>query len=155
MWSSVTLSNIKSPKTGKNEQNEAASRQSAVAVNFWKSSSTPHWAHDSSLEISLRLVIIWLINKFMWPTKLGEILIFPRSLQRWINSPEATVFLTFLQNHDTCVKSEGYFSSLACFGQKCLSVFQNSSFIALKHYLSETYPDVKQGICRNEAKWRG
>ena len=45
-------------------------------------SSTPNWAHDSSLEISLCLVIIWLINKVIWPTKLGENLIFPRSLQR-------------------------------------------------------------------------
>ena len=75
---------------------------------------------------------------------------------RCINSPEATVFLTFLQNHYTCVKSEGGFSSLACFWQTPLSFFQNSSFIALKHHLSETYPDVwNKGFCRNEAKWRG
>ena len=79
-------------------------------------------------------------------------MIFPRSLQKCINSPKATVFLTFLQKHDACVKSEGYFSSLACFGEKPLTVVQNLSFLSLKHHLSETYPDVKQGICRNEAK---
>jgi len=42
----------------------------------------------------------------------------------------------------TRVKSEGGFSSLACFGQKPLSIFPNTSLIAQKHHLSETYPDV-------------
>ena len=63
------------------------------------------------------------------------------------------VFLTFIQNHDTCVKIEGGFSSLECFEQKPLSVFQTSSLIALKNLLSETDPDVwNKGFCRNEAK---
>lgn len=44
--------------------------------------------------------------------------------------------------HDTCEKSEGGFSYLEFFGQKPLSFFPNSSFIALKHHLSETYLDV-------------
>ena len=78
----------------------------------------------------------------MWPTKLGEILIFPWSLQRCINSPEATVFLTFLQNNDTYVKLEGGFSSLSYFGKKKLYGFPNSSFIAQKHHWSKTYPDM-------------
>ena len=42
VWSSLSLSKIKSPKTGQYEQNEAASRQSAVAVNFGRSQSTPN-----------------------------------------------------------------------------------------------------------------
>lgn len=115
-------------------------------------SSTPNWAHGSSLEISLCFVIIWHIKKVIWPTKLGEKLIFPRSLQRCINSPETIVFMTFLQNHDTCVKSEGNFYSLVCFGWKHFSVFPNSSLIAQKHHLSETYRDVwDKGFA--EMKW--
>jgi len=46
------------------------------------------------------------------------------------------------------------FYFLTCCGQKPLSVFQNSSFIAQKHHFSETYPDVwNKGIVemkRNE-----
>ena len=72
IWSSFALSKIKSPKTGQNVPNEAASRQSAIAVNLWMPSSTRNWAHDSSLEISFCLVIIWLIKQVIWPTKLGE-----------------------------------------------------------------------------------
>ena len=79
----------------------------------------------------------------LWPTVLGAPSFSP-------------VFLTFLSNHDTCVKSERGFSSLACCGQKPLSVLQNSSLIAQKQLLSETCPDVwNKGFCRNGAKWRG
>ena len=35
-----------------------------------------------------------------------------------------------------------FFSSLAYFGQKGLSVFPNSFFLAEKDHLSKTYPDV-------------
>ena len=114
--------------------------------------STRNWAHDSSLEIYMSLVIIWIIKNVIWPTKLGESVIFSRSLQRCINSPEEIVFLKFLQNRDTCVKNEGGFSSLVFFGQKPLSYFPNSSFIAQKKHLRETYPDVwDKGF--SEMKW--
>jgi len=73
---------IKSPKTGQKVPNEAAWKKSVVAVNFWMPSSTPNWAHDSSLESSLFLVIMLPIMQVIWPTKLGENVIFPRSLQR-------------------------------------------------------------------------
>ena len=69
-------------------------------------------------------------------------MIFPRSLQRCINSPEAIVFLIVLKNHNTCVKSEGGFYSFVYTGKNTLSVFSNASFLAQKHHLSETYPDV-------------
>ena len=62
---------------------------SVVAVNVWRFSSTQNWAHDSSLEIYLCLLIIWLIKKVIWPFHLGEKMILPRSLQRCINPPEA------------------------------------------------------------------
>ena len=80
--------------------------------------------------------------KVIWTPQLGEKWIFPRLLQKCKKPLVAIVVLTFLQNHDTCVKIEGAVSSLECFGQKPLSIFINSSFIAQKHHLSETYPDV-------------
>ena len=64
-----------------------------------------------------------------WPTVLGAPSFSP-------------VFLIFLSNHDTCVKSEGGFSSLAYYGQNPLSILSNLSFISQKHHLSKTYPDV-------------
>ena len=40
------------------------------------------------------------------------------------------------------MKSEGFFSSLAYYGQKNISLLSNSSSISQKHHLSKTYPDV-------------
>ena len=50
--------------------------------------------------------------------------------------------LKFLQNHDTCVKNKGGFSSWVYGGQKPLSLLSNSYFLAQKHNLNKTYPDM-------------
>lgn len=157
IWNSFSLSNIKSPKTSQIVTNETVQRESVVTVNFWVPPSIQNSAHDSSLENYLSLVIFWIIKKFIWLTKLGYNLIFPRSLQRCINSPKTISFLECLQNNDTYVKDEGCVSYLVCCRQKPLSVFLNSSFIAQKHHLSETYPNVwDKGFAemkRNEGDW--
>ena len=78
--------------------------QSVGANNVWRPSLTPHWAHDSSLESSSSLVLIWLMKQVIWILHVWENEIFPRLLKKWSNSLVANVFLTFLQNHDTYVK---------------------------------------------------
>lgn len=115
-WAWFDPQKLNSHNTSQKVQNEGAKMKCDLSGNFWRSSSTPHWAHDSSLEISFCLVIIWLIKKFIWIISRGYKLIFPRSLQKCSNSFVSIVFLTFLQNHNTCVKSEGYFSSLEYYG---------------------------------------
>jgi len=50
---------------------------------------------------------------------------------------------TFFPNHETCVKMEGGFSPCIYDGKKTLSRFSNSSFLAQKHHLNQTYPNVR------------
>jgi len=69
-------------------------------------------------------------------------LIFLRSLHKCINPPEASDVYKISPNHETCVKTERYFSSWAKDGQKPLSLFSNSSFISQKHSLKKTYLDM-------------
>ena len=52
------------------------------------------------------------------------------------------MFSKFIQNHETCVKTERGFYSWVNEGQQPLSLFSNSSSISQKHHLSKTYPDV-------------
>ncbi len=52
------------------------------------------------------------------------------------------MFSTFLPIHETCVKTEICFSSWVNYGQKPLSILSNSTFLAQKHSLKKTYPDV-------------
>ena len=156
IWNSFSLLKIKSPKTDQNEQNEATSRKSVVAVNVWRSSSTPNWAHDSSLEIYLCLVIIWLIKKVIWPNMLGENLIFPRSLQRCIQFSWGNgIFDISLKPWYLCKQWKRCFL-FGMFWTKTSLIFPK--FIG---YCSKTSFEwnlsrcVEQWICWNEAKWRG
>ena len=52
------------------------------------------------------------------------------------------MFWIFLSKHETCVKTKGGFYSWVYGGQKPLSCLSNSSFLAQKHHLNKTYPDV-------------
>lgn len=87
---------VNSPKNGQQVQNEGAKMKYSLIGNFWSSSSTPHWVHDSSLEIWFCLVIIWLTKKVIWRVQIEEKVIFPKSLQKCSNSLVETVFLTFI-----------------------------------------------------------
>ena len=52
------------------------------------------------------------------------------------------MFSTFRPNHEIYVKTERGFSSWVNDGQKPLSHLSNSSFLAQKHHLNKTYPNV-------------
>ena len=133
--------------------NEAAWKKSVVAVNFWMPSSTPNWAHDSSLEIYLCLVIILPIKKIIWPTKLGENLIFPRSLQRclWFSWGNGILDISLKPWH-LCKKWRRFFFLGMLWTKTSLSfpkfIFDCSE-ISFEWNLSRC---VKQGIL---SKWSG
>ena len=136
-WIWIDLSKEDSPNTSKKVLNDGAEIQSAGVDHFWMPSSTPNWDHDSSVEINSSLFFILLINKVIWALKLWENLILPRSLQQCSNSPVIPVSLTLIQNHDTCVKMEGIFSSLTYDRKKPLSLLYNSSPFFQKHSLNK------------------
>jgi len=50
---------------------------------------------------------------------------------------------TFFPNHETCVKPEGGFSPWVYDGKNPLSLFSKSYFLAQKHHLNKSYPDVR------------
>jgi len=127
-----------------------------LAGAFLRPYSNPHWLHDSSLETSFCIVITGLIKKVIWTLHLGETLIFPISLQKCRKALVATVFLTFIKNHNTCIKTEGGFSYSTYYGQKPLSLLSNSSLCGQKHSLKKNQSYVWKMICLFEwilEKW--
>ena len=140
IWCQFGCSKTDCPNTGQKMVKAGAEMHSALVGHFSMPSSNQNWAHDSSLEIYSSLVVFWLMKQVIWILHLWENEIFPRSLQLCRKSLVTPVVLTFLPNHDTCVKNEGIFYFLAYDGKKPLSLFSISPLFGQKHHLKQNWP---------------